>query len=134
MGSNEFGECGGGHTERNVWKWQHVLGTEEYNVVDVQLGYAHGVALSGTLLHRPNSRLCAAYQHTVSLVNNHSPSDEGTVLTWGKGERGQVGLGDRFWYKQAVPVLGDDGELEDKVVAKISANFNTSALITGAHP
>ena len=55
MGSNTFGECGVGHTELNVWEWQRVKGLDDARIVDVALGFAHSIALSGAWL--PTSSL-----------------------------------------------------------------------------
>jgi len=59
-------------------------------------------------------------------------ADDGRVFAWGKGERGQVGLGDNYWYKEAVPVVGRNEELRHERCVAIAAGFNHGSLVTGA--
>ena len=43
-----------------------------------------------------------------------------------------MGLGDKYWYKEAVPIAGRNDELRDSRVVSVAAGFNHSVLVTGA--
>ena len=66
MGSNSFGECGVGHTDINVWEFQRVLGLEDANIVDVDIGFSHSMGLSGTSVALPGCSLDA--RHLTCLI------------------------------------------------------------------
>lgn len=61
-GNNRFGQCGIGNRDAFVWEPTCLSGIEDI-IVDVALGFQHGLALT----------------------------NKGEVFAWGKGERGQLG-------------------------------------------
>ena len=76
MGDNALGQLGLGSTSVRVWDPELVMGLDGERVVASALGYAHGLALSRS----------------------------GSVYSWGKGERGQTGIGGSRSESSAMPL------------------------------
>jgi hypothetical protein len=99
LGQNRWGQCGIGDV-KNVHIYEPTQVRLPVAVAAVDVGLQHGVALSR----------------------------QGTeVYTWGKGNRGQLGLvsSDTYVSPQKVPKLGAAG-----VITAVSAGFNHTAVLT----
>ncbi|RLN71609.1 hypothetical protein BBJ28_00007494 [Nothophytophthora sp. Chile5] len=96
LGANGYGQCGIGAEGVSVVPPTRV-DIDGDEIVDIAAGYQHGVALTA----------------------------DGTVFTWGKGERGQLGFGTGNTDAPQELIA-----LKDKKVASVSAGFNHSCAVT----
>lgn len=56
---------------------------------------------------------------------------EGRLFAWGKGDRGQLGLGDNEAYKRPVQLRGRNDELRHVKFCDVDAGFSHSAAVSG---
>mmetsp|Transcript_5702 Transcript_5702/g.7464 ORF Transcript_5702/g.7464 Transcript_5702/m.7464 type:complete len:450 (+) Transcript_5702:57-1406(+) len=104
FGSNRYGQCGIGNLDSFVWQPTQLKNVNE-SIVDVALGFQHGLALSRN----------------------------GEVYVWGKGERGQLGNGitleDKVQVRETPEKLSKDYFENEKVIS-VGAGFNSSLVLT----
>lgn len=98
FGSNNYGQCGFASEAMHAWNPTRVLGLEDEQVVDIAAGYQHVLACT----------------------------EKGNVYAWGKGERGQLGLGTPMNMKSAERIAFPNHQ---KVVS-VGAGFNQSFALT----
>jgi len=104
FGNNRFGQCGIGNRDAFVWEPTCLSGIEDI-IVDVALGFQHGLALT----------------------------NKGEVFAWGKGERGQLGNSMSVEDKDKIresPVKLSQTFFNDEKLRKISCGFNSSIALT----
>lgn len=102
VGVNFHGQCGNGATSAVEFDWVRVTGLEGTRIVGARCGFAHTLALS----------------------------DEGQLFAWGRGHRGQLGLGDTHAYQEALPLSTTGSPLFDRRVVQFDAGFSHSAAVT----
>jgi alpha-tubulin suppressor-like RCC1 family protein len=98
LGANGYGQCGVGKESVSVHLPEHIL-MDGDRVVDIAAGFQHGLAVT----------------------------ESGTVFSWGKGERGQLGYG-----IANVSAPQEIIALKDAKIVQVSAGFNFSSALTGA--
>jgi alpha-tubulin suppressor-like RCC1 family protein len=101
-GGNWHGQCGIGKRETFQYGAARVLGLDGLRVAQVALGFRHCVALTAC----------------------------GKVLTWGKGQRGQLGLGPTRLEDAAVPVELGAKRLPGGRALEVAAGFNHCLALT----
>ena len=104
LGSNQFGECGTGHTENNCWEWEQVLGLDDHRVVDMQVGFAHSICLTGALCDSLLSPVC----HTsfVCLMLHNLVARGWNCLLLGEGRAWASGTGRQVLVQGGRPYSG----------------------------
>ncbi|CAH0486493.1 unnamed protein product [Peronospora farinosa] len=96
LGANGYGQCGIGEESVSVQLPVHV-DIDGDEIVDIAAGYQHGLAVT----------------------------KDGTVFTWGKGERGQLGFG-----TGNVDAPQEVIALKGKKIAIVGAGFNYSCAVS----
>ncbi|KAG7393741.1 hypothetical protein PHYPSEUDO_004504 [Phytophthora pseudosyringae] len=96
LGANGYGQCGVGEEGVSVHPPTHV-DIDGDEIVDIAAGYQHGLAVT----------------------------KNGTVFTWGKGERGQLGFGTGNADAPQELIA-----LKGKKIAKVGAGFNHSCAVS----
>ncbi|CAH0477127.1 unnamed protein product [Peronospora belbahrii] len=96
LGANSYGQCGIGEESVYVQMPMHV-DIDGDEIVDIGAGYQHGLAVT----------------------------KNGTVFTWGKGERGQLGFG-----TGNVDAPQEVIALKGKRIVKVGAGFNYSCAVS----
>lgn len=97
LGANGYGQCGVGEESVSVQPPTHV-DIDGDEIVDIAAGYQHGLAVT----------------------------KNGTVFTWGKGERGQLGFGTGNADAPQELIA-----LKGKKIAHVGAGFNHSCAVSG---
>jgi hypothetical protein len=101
-GGNWYGQCGNGKRETFQYGVTRVMGLDGLRVAQVALGFRHCIALTSC----------------------------GKVLTWGKGQRGQLGLGMSRLEDSAVPVELGAKRLPGGRAIEVAAGFNHCLALT----
>ncbi|CAI5741336.1 unnamed protein product [Hyaloperonospora brassicae] len=96
LGANSYGQCGIGEESVSVQLPTHV-NIDSDEIVDVAAGYQHGLAVT----------------------------KNGTVFTWGKGERGQLGCGTGNTDAPQELIA-----LKDKKIVQVGAGFSHSCALS----
>ncbi|KAE9014761.1 hypothetical protein PR003_g14648 [Phytophthora rubi] len=96
LGANSYGQCGVGEESVSVQPPTHV-DIDGDEIVDIAAGYQHGLAVT----------------------------KNGTVFTWGKGERGQLGFGTGNADAPQELIA-----LKGKKIAQVGAGFNHSCAVS----
>lgn len=119
MGVNSRGQCGTGEISNNVWTPQTVRGL---TLASLTIGSDDKISNSLTEQDQPIIQVALGFQHGYAL------SKEGTVYSWGKATRGQLG---RFVNADqdacARPIKIDN---KNQRVVEIGAGFHHGALLT----
>ena len=105
VGANFYGQCGHGvEADEICGAPVRVVGFDPQDgpVLAASAGFEHGLAVT----------------------------QGGAVYAWGRGDRGQLGSGDRGSFKAAVRVLGARDELLGRVVVGVEAGLSSSAAVT----
>lgn len=97
LGNNGYGQCGTGAEGASVATPTHIPIGDGEQVADIAAGYQHGLVVT----------------------------TGGSVFSWGKGERGQLGFGSAN-IKSPQEVIA----LKNKRVAHVGAGFNHSTAVT----
>ncbi|GMF23944.1 unnamed protein product [Phytophthora lilii] len=97
LGANSYGQCGVGEEGVSVHPPTHV-NIDGDEIVDIAAGYQHGLAVT----------------------------KNGTVFSWGKGERGQLGFGTGNAASPQELIA-----LKGKKIAQVGAGFNHSVAVSG---
>jgi alpha-tubulin suppressor-like RCC1 family protein len=97
LGANSYGQCGVGEEGVSVQLPTHV-DIDGDEIVDIAAGYQHGLAVT----------------------------KNGTVFTWGKGERGQLGFGTGNADAPQELIA-----LKGKKIVQVGAGFNHSCAVSG---
>ena len=104
LGNNRFGQCGVGTADRYVWEATPLAGCiQAESIAEVALGFQHAAAVT----------------------------KRGEVFTWGKGERGQLGIGDDSEGKRkTVPEKLNPAAFGDEEVIDVACAFNSTVALT----
>ncbi|DBA00726.1 TPA: hypothetical protein N0F65_001197 [Lagenidium giganteum] len=97
FGANMYGQCGTGVESTSVHEPELVQVADGAKVIDIAAGYQHALAVT----------------------------EDGSVFSWGKGERGQLGFG-----TANVSAPQQIIALKGKNIAQVSAGFNHSSALT----
>ena len=104
LGNNRYGQCGVGSNDIYIWQPTALEeGLKDKRVVKVELGFQHAAAVT----------------------------DEGEIYTWGKGERGQLGVMlDQDARHKVLPEKVDPADLQGQRVVDIACGFNSTLALT----
>jgi hypothetical protein len=104
FGHNFFGQCGIGESKTEiVYAPMEVKGFDEDEVIhDAAAGIEHVLAVSRS----------------------------GKIYSWGRGDRGQLGHGDKDSYMSPARILGTSETFLTELVSRVAANSSVSACIT----
>ena len=101
FGSNTHGQCGTGATSQSEYAPVRAVG-----------------------LDQPVVQVACGFQFTLARTA------DGRLWAWGKGGRGQLGLGDNDTYKAPVPLDGEGGLLAHTPFAHVDAGFSHGVGVT----